>query len=98
MNILTLHLKQKWFDQIASGDKTVELRLATNYWRKRLIGRTYDEIHLYCGYPKKGDTEKRFVRKWNGVSRERVLHEEFGAHQVDVFMIDVSKKVSGHEA
>jgi hypothetical protein len=55
--ILHLTLKKKWFDLIASGEKTVEYREAKEYWRKRLIdkdGKTirFDEIHFRNGYSK----------------------------------------------
>ena len=35
-SILSLVLKGKWFDMIASGEKREEYRLPTRYWRKRL--------------------------------------------------------------
>jgi hypothetical protein len=77
-------------EQINNGTKNVELRLATNYWRKKLCGRTYDEIHLCLGYPKRGDKEKTLRRKWIGSpAKENVLHEEFGDNPVDVFVIEV---------
>lgn len=34
--ILSLVLKGKWFDMIASGEKREEYRMATDYWLKRL--------------------------------------------------------------
>ena len=92
--ILTLRLKGKWWHQIKSGEKTVELRLATDYWRKRLIGREYDEIHIWHGYPESTATEKLIVRKWTCVAKETVKHEEFGPEPVEVFVIDVSKEVN----
>ena len=95
LKILHLNLKKKYFDQIKVGTKTIELRLATDYWRKRLIGRHYDEIHLKCGYPKKGDTTRIIKRKWTLIAKERVLHEEFGPGPVEVFVIDVSKEILG---
>lgn len=87
--VLTLRLKGKWWDQIASGEKTVELRLATDYWRKRLIGRHYDEIHIWKGYPPKTDTSKLLRRKWQMVAKETIVHEEFGPEPVEVFCISV---------
>jgi hypothetical protein len=95
MNVLTLHLKQKWWEQIRDGVKTVELRHATEYWRRRLVGKSYDEVHLYCGYPKRGDTSKLLVRKWTGIAKETILHEEFGDKPVDVFVIGLGVKESG---
>lgn len=91
--ILTLRLKAKWWDQIASGKKTVELRLASDYWRKRLIGRCYDEIHIWKGYPPKTDTTKLLRRKWQMVAKETIVHEEFGAKPVEVFCISVGSSI-----
>ena len=92
-NILTLRLKATWWDQIASGKKTVEFRLATPYWRKRLIGRHYDEIHLWKGYPPKTDTAKLLRRRWELVAMEIIVHEQFGPHPVEVFCISVGREV-----
>jgi len=89
--VLHLHLKKKNFDAIASGEKTLEFRRVTDYWRKRLIGRHYDEIWLYCGYPKIGDKSKIIKRRWTLVAKEIILHEEFGDEPVEVFCISVSE-------
>ena len=103
MKILRLNLKRKWWEQIRDGVKTTELRLANDYWRKRLVGRVYDEIHLCLGYPKKGDDSRVLKRKWRSIAMETVLHEEFGDEPVEVFVIEVginSKKceivIDGH--
>lgn len=37
MKTLTLSLKKKWFDMIASGKKTEEYREITPFWQKRLL-------------------------------------------------------------
>ena len=91
--ILTLRLKAKWWHKIKSGEKTVELRRATDYWRKRLIGRHYDEIHLWLGYPPRTDTTKLLRRKWELVAKERVQSDEFGPDPVECFVISVSKPI-----
>jgi len=93
MKVLTLRLKRKYWDQIASGEKTVEFRLATDYWRKRLVGRHYDEIHIWCGYPPKSETTKLLRRKWQMVAKETIVHEEFGLEPVEVFCISVGKEL-----
>lgn len=36
MKTLTLSLKKKWYDMIASGEKKEEYREITEYWNKRL--------------------------------------------------------------
>lgn len=50
--ILHLTLKRKWFDQIAVGLKKEEYRELKDYWKVRLEGRHYDEIHFRNGYLK----------------------------------------------
>lgn len=92
-NVLRLNLKRKWWEQIRDGEKTTELRLVTDYWRKRLVGRHYDEIHLLLGYPKRGDESRTIKRKWKGHFVVTTLHEEFGPEPVDVFCIDVTEEV-----
>jgi len=93
MKILHLNLKKKYFDQIKDGSKPLEFRRANAYWRKRLVGRHYDEIHLKCGYPKSSDTDRILKRKWSLIAKKLVLHEEFGAEPVEVFVIDVSRPI-----
>jgi len=44
MKILHLTLKKKWFDMIASGEKTEEYREIKPFWEKRLIS-NYNELH-----------------------------------------------------
>jgi len=53
--ILYITLHRKWFDLVASGEKTVEFRQATPYWRARLLDergnvKRFDEIHARNGY------------------------------------------------
>ena len=91
--ILRLNLKTKWWNQIKSGEKTDELRLATEYWRKRLVCRTYQEVHLLRGYPKRGDTESVIRRKFGVVTERTIVHEEFGPNPVRVFVINVQGKI-----
>lgn len=88
--ILHLPVKKIYFDQIRSGEKLDEYRLVTDYWKKRLEGRLYDEIHVKCGYPKAGDMSRIEVRPWRGVSRMSITHPHFGTEQVEVFAIHLS--------
>jgi ASC-1-like (ASCH) protein len=48
--ILHLNLHRKFFDAIARGEKPIEYRDRTAYWRKRLEGRKYDAILFRNGY------------------------------------------------
>ena len=45
---LTLH--KKWFDLIASGEKTNEYREMKPYWKTRLENKRYDDIYFRNGY------------------------------------------------
>lgn len=91
--ILRLHLKGKWWEQIASGEKSHEYREATPYWAKRLANQTYDEVHLLRGYPKHGDETKILRRRWGGAELRTIEHEEFGWKPLIVFAIDVAESV-----
>lgn len=48
----TLHLvlKSKWFDKIASGEKTSEYRECKPYWNKRFCGLETANMKIVC-YP-----------------------------------------------
>ena len=37
MEVLNLTLKKKWFDMIASGEKTEEYREVKDYWARRMV-------------------------------------------------------------
>ena len=86
---LTLPLKREYFEAIRDGSKLEEYRLVTDFWRKRLAGRTYDRIVLTMGYPKAGDESRRLVRAWNGYRIRTITHPHFGPEPVHVFAIDV---------
>ncbi len=92
MSAITLPLKGEYFDQIASGEKLEEYRLATNYWTKRLCGHAYTHVVLTRGYPKGGGVEgkTRLTRRWRGFQHRALAHPHFGAEPVQVFAIDVS--------
>tara|TARA_R110002124_G_scaffold80776_4_gene213544 strand:+ start:1046 stop:1327 length:282 start_codon:yes stop_codon:yes gene_type:complete len=88
--VLHLPLKTVYFHQIKSGSKIFEYRLQTEYWKKRLVGREYDEIHIKLGYPKKGDQERILIRTWEGILNQTIQHEHFGSEEVNVFAIKVN--------
>ncbi|MBA8822270.1 RNA-binding protein [Ochrobactrum sp. P6BS-III] len=87
---LHLSLKREYFDAIKAGTKVEEYRLITDYWSKRLVGKSYEGIVLKWGYPKTGDTEFVIERPWLGFVRKTITHPHFGANPVEVFAIDVS--------
>lgn len=89
VRVLHLHLKFEYFDQIKSGQKTHEYRLVSK-WQKKLAGKTFDEIHLYRGYPKRGSPGMTLYRRWNGIKIEQRQHPHFGEEPVKVYAIDVT--------
>lgn len=63
---LTLH--RKFFAAIVAGTKKTEYREDKDYWRRRLMGRTYEEIHFRNGYA----TKAPFMRvQFKGVRKVR---------------------------
>ncbi|MDH1341863.1 ASCH domain-containing protein [Ectopseudomonas oleovorans] len=89
MSTLHLPLKGEYFDQIKAGTKPDEFRLANDYWRKRLVGRTYDRIELTRGYPKRYDADRRLVLPYRGYRLTTITHPHFGDQAVEVFAINV---------
>ena len=90
--ILHLNLKTKYFEQIKAGEKTEEYRLFNSYWCSRLDFRTYDEIHILRGYPKKDDLSRRLIFPWNGYEIKKITHPEFGDKPVTVYAIRLHKE------
>jgi hypothetical protein len=64
--ILTLHLKETFFQEIRRGTKTEEYREATFYWRQHIQGETFDVIEICNGYPRRGDVENRMWFRYEG--------------------------------
>ena len=85
--ILYIHVKAKYFHKIKSGIKTEEYRLFNSYWCKRLDFKTFDEVHILSGYPKKDDISKRIIFPWMGYEIKKIKHPEFGEEDVEVYAI-----------
>ena len=92
MKILKLHLRKLYFDQIQCGAKLLEYRLAET-WKPKLEGKEFDEIHLFLGYPKKGDESRVIKRRWMGYEEITHTHPEFGPDPVNVLAINVGYKL-----
>lgn len=90
--ILHLHVKAKYFNEIKVGEKTEEYRLFNLYWCSRIDLRTYDEVHILQGYPRKDDYSKRIVFPWQGYEIKDIIHPEFGVNSVSVYAIRLSNK------
>ncbi|KIC36539.1 RNA-binding protein [Leisingera sp. ANG-M7] len=87
---LYLPLKREYFQQIKSGEKTEEFRLANDYWANRIVGRQYETIILTDGYPPKSDETRRITRMWRGYRKTVITHPHFGPDPVEVYAIRVN--------
>lgn len=70
---IVFHVAKRWFDMYLTGAKKEEYRRLTPYWTQRLTATTqihglnpiqfksFDEVVIYCGYPKRNDTTKMLV-------------------------------------
>jgi len=93
MKYLHLHVRSKYFDEIASGEKPEEYRLFNQYWIDRLTNHpTFHGIIIYKGYPKESDynSTNRLERVWRGLTIKDIIHPEFGDKPVTVFAIRVN--------
>lgn len=66
-SILHLTLKREYFAAIAAKTKRVEYRKQKAYWKKRLVGRTYDAIKFRNGYSKNAP---EMLVEFRGVRRD----------------------------
>ena len=87
---LHLAVKGEYFDAMKRGVKPKEYRLCTEYWTKRLVGRSYDRLIITRGYPRKDDADRRIVVPYDGYDIETITHPHFGAEPVKVFAIKVN--------
>ncbi len=86
---LHLNLKGIYFDQIKSGEKLFEYRLAAK-WARRLEGKSFDRILIKRGYPRAGDSERILERPWRGFEVQTITHPHFGATPALVLAIRVN--------
>ncbi len=84
---LYLPVKGEYFDAMKSGEKIFEYRLRNQYWERRLVGRSYDNIVITKGYPRKDDADRRLVLPWVGCDETTITHPHFGPDPVDVYAI-----------
>ncbi len=93
MKTLRLPIKKKYFEQIRDGTKTEEYREYKPFWKKRLLNKEFDQVHITLGYPKVGDLSRVLVFPWNGFQVKEILHPEFGPGKIKVFAIKLEKEV-----
>ncbi len=89
MKTLHLNLKKEYFDAIKSGEKMLEYRRYTSFWRKIIEGKDFDQILIKCGYPPAEDGQRIIARAWLGYEIQTITHPHFGPDPVEVFAIRV---------
>lgn len=81
MSTLKIIIKGQYFDEIASGKKTIEYRDVTPFWTSRLFDenakrRHYDRIEFINGYNKDA---RRMITGFEGFStRNNLYHIRVG--------------------
>ncbi len=90
MNDLVLPLKAEYFNAIRLGEKMEEYRATTDFWRRRIEGKSFDRVVLTFGYPKADDHTRRLIKAWRGYQIKKITHPHFGNVPTTVFAIDVS--------
>lgn len=93
MKVLTLSLKRKWYDMIASGEKTEEYREIKPYWIKRMYLCNYDAVTFTLGYPKADDKSRRMTFRVKDI-HVSYGREEWGAEKgVEYFVISLGERI-----
>lgn len=82
---LHLHVKTIYFEQIRSGEKIEEYRIASEYWVNRLVGRYYGGVVIWNGY--KTGAANRIEFPWIGCTLKEITHPHFGDKPAWVFAI-----------
>ena len=93
---LHLNVKSRYFNQYIAGQKPYEYRLYNDYWKKRLVGKSYNTIHYKAGYPSKDQASKIRIMPYCGYKIQTIQHPHFGDKPVKVFAIKLdSLKAKG---
>lgn len=87
---LTLALNANYFNEIKARTKTEEFRLVNQFWKKRLIGRSFDNLIITSGYPKWTETDRWISLPWRGYTIKKITHPHFGPEEVEVFAIKLT--------
>ena len=104
-NVLSLTLKKKWFDMIASGEKKEEYREIKDHWTSRLLHfkfdgtpyvyphmiKWYDEVEFINGYK---PNAPRIRVEFKGVKIGKAVPEWSDNWQGDVFVIKLGEILS----
>lgn len=84
MKTLHLVLKHKWYEKIASGEKTSEYRECKPYWNKKFAGSTSVLVRAALSMPMRfgGKTEYKTVVFHKGYTNETMEFEIAGIYLI----------------
>jgi len=83
---LHLHVTYEYFDQIESGEKTLEYR-EYEKWRKKIEGREYKWVTIWRAY-----TSKKITVPWRGYMLQTIVHPHFKNVPAFVFAIHLTEQ------
>ena len=86
-SILNLVVTKKYFELLQSGKKNFEYRLATKYWKSRLLNRKYNIVRFRNGYKKNSPVLNREFKR---CERTRCIYPITNKME-DVYMIALGK-------
>lgn len=65
-NCLLLSVTTGVFDEIHLGAKVQEYRTYNNFWKRRLIGKSFTHVAIVCGQNRAGKVQRTMVFEWRG--------------------------------
>lgn len=87
--VLTLVVTEEWFDKIFEGNKPLDYRRMTPFWKSRIAGREYDFVEVINGY---GKARPRMTFDWRGCSIVSGTYSDLKINE-SVYAIDLSSFV-----
>lgn len=63
-NCLLLSVTTGVFDEIHMGAKIQEYRPYNNFWKRRLIGKSFTHVAIICGQNRGGKVQRTMVFQW----------------------------------
>jgi len=85
-NTLILHVKHKWFREIAYGYKKIEYREVKKYWNSRIKNRNYQFLKIVDGYDSTAPVAICDYGGYDIIEYKRLppeVKEEFGEQEPD---------------
>jgi hypothetical protein len=98
-NCLLLSVTTGVFDEIQIGAKVQEYRPYNNYWKRRLIGKSFAHVAVVCGQKRTGKVQRTMIFDWCGYEvknirrgRENALHSgESAGETIEVFAVNLMR-------